>query len=74
MKKLKQALNTIFQSIFWLWNLTFLSIVYLGILPYVGIPLVQATIDGIIPLEFALTLTALIAVPVSYTHLTPADE
>ncbi len=63
MKNLKLALNIIFQSIFWLWNLTFLSIVYLGILPYVGIPLVQATIDGIIPLEFALTLTALVAVP-----------
>ncbi|MBD1813297.1 TIGR02921 family PEP-CTERM protein [Microcoleus vaginatus DQ-U2] len=63
MKKLKQVFNIIFQSIFWLWNLTFLSIVYLGILPYVGIPLIQATRDGIIPLEFSLTLTALIAIP-----------
>ncbi|MBE9183437.1 TIGR02921 family PEP-CTERM protein [Microcoleus sp. LEGE 07076] len=67
MKKLKQALNIIFQSIFWLWNLTFLSIVYLGILPYLAIPLIQATVDGIIPLEFALTLTALIAVPTVFT-------
>ncbi|MEG4282260.1 TIGR02921 family PEP-CTERM protein [Microcoleus sp. A006_D1] len=67
MKKLKQAFNIIFQSIFWLWNLTFLSIVYLGILPYLAIPLVQATIDGIIPLEFSLTLTALIAVPTIFT-------
>ncbi|MEZ2237759.1 TIGR02921 family PEP-CTERM protein [Microcoleus sp.] len=63
MKKLKLALNIIFQSIFWLWNLTFLSIVYLGILPVLAIPLFQATIDGIIPLEFSLTLTTLIAVP-----------
>ncbi|MDQ2097400.1 MAG: TIGR02921 family PEP-CTERM protein [Tychonema bourrellyi B0820] len=63
MKRFKLALNIIFQSIFWLWNLTFLSIVYLGILPYVGIPLIQATIDGTIPLEFALTLTAMVAVP-----------
>ncbi|MEK0188312.1 PEP-CTERM sorting domain-containing protein, partial [Microcoleus anatoxicus PTRS2] len=63
MKKFKLALNIIFQSIFWLWNLTFLSIVYLGILPVLAIPLFQATIDGIIPLEFSLTLTTLIAVP-----------
>ncbi|MEG4804484.1 TIGR02921 family PEP-CTERM protein [Microcoleus sp. ARI1-B5] len=69
MKKLKLAFNIIFQSIFWLWNLTFLSIVYLGILPYLAIPLIQATIDGIIPLEFSLTLTALIAVPTAFTIL-----
>ncbi|MCC3404724.1 MAG: TIGR02921 family PEP-CTERM protein [Microcoleus sp. PH2017_10_PVI_O_A] len=69
MKKLKLAFNIIFQSIFWLWNLNFLSIVYLGILPYLAIPLIQATIDGIIPLEFSLTLTALIAVPTAFTIL-----
>ena len=65
--KIKQVFDVIFQSIFWLWNLTFLSMVYVGILPYLGIPLIQATIDGIIPLEFSLTLTALIAVPTGCT-------
>jgi putative PEP-CTERM system integral membrane protein len=44
-----------------------LSIVYFGILPYLAMPLIQATIDGIIPLEFSLTLTALIAVPTVFT-------
>ncbi|MEG4209939.1 TIGR02921 family PEP-CTERM protein [Microcoleus sp. S13_B4] len=67
MKKIKLVFNIIFQSIFWLWNLTFLSIVYLGILPYVGILLIQATIDGIIPIEFSLTLIALIAIPTLFT-------
>ncbi|MEG4234094.1 TIGR02921 family PEP-CTERM protein [Microcoleus sp. Pol11C3] len=67
MKKIKLVFNIIFQAIFWLWNLTFLSIVYLGILPYVGILLIQATIDGIIPLEFSLTLIALIAIPTLFT-------
>jgi len=67
MKRTKQAFNAIFQSIFWLWNLTFLSIVYLGILPVIGIPLIQATVEGIIPLEFSLTLAALIAVPTAST-------
>jgi putative PEP-CTERM system integral membrane protein len=69
MKKIKLALNIIFQLIFWLWNLTFLSIVYLGILPVLALPLILATRDGIIPLEFALTLTALIAVPTICTMI-----
>ncbi|NJK66640.1 MAG: TIGR02921 family PEP-CTERM protein [Microcoleus sp. CSU_2_2] len=67
MNKIKQAFNIIFQFVFWLWNLTFLSTVYLGILPLVGIPLIQATIDNIIPFEFFLTLSALIIVPAACT-------
>ncbi|MCC3416781.1 MAG: TIGR02921 family PEP-CTERM protein [Microcoleus sp. PH2017_07_MST_O_A] len=65
--KAKQVFDAIFRIVFWVWNLTFLSTVYLGILPYLAIPLIQATIDGIIPLEFSLTLTALIAVPTVFT-------
>jgi len=61
--KIKQVFDGIFQTIFWVWNLTFLSIVYLGILPIIGGPLVMATIEGIIPLEFSLTMAATIAVP-----------
>ncbi|AFZ06622.1 PEP-CTERM family integral membrane protein [Oscillatoria nigro-viridis PCC 7112] len=61
--KIKQVFDGIFQTIFWLWNLTFLSIVYLGILPIIGVPLIRATIDGTIPLEFSLTVAATIAVP-----------
>ncbi|MEG4624403.1 TIGR02921 family PEP-CTERM protein [Microcoleus sp. w1-18aA5] len=61
--KIKQVFDGVFQTIFWVWNLTFLSIVYLGILPLLGVPLIQATIDGTIPLEFSLTMAATIAVP-----------
>lgn len=61
--KIKQVFNRSFKAIFWFWNVTFLSIVYLGILPVIGVPLIIATIDGIIPLEFSLTIAALIAVP-----------
>ncbi|MEG4005620.1 TIGR02921 family PEP-CTERM protein [Microcoleus sp. Pol11C1] len=61
--KIKQVFNRLFQTIFWVWNLTFLSIVYVGILPIIGVPLIKATIDGIIPLEFSLTMAATIAVP-----------
>ncbi|MEG4028100.1 MULTISPECIES: TIGR02921 family PEP-CTERM protein [unclassified Microcoleus] len=61
--KIKQLFDGIFQTIFWAWNLTFLSIVYLGLLPIIGVPLIMATIDGTIPLEFSLTMAATIAVP-----------
>ncbi len=61
--KVKQVFDVIFKTIFWLWNLTFLSIVYLGILPLLAGSLIVATIDGIIPLEFSLTMAATIAVP-----------
>ncbi|MEG4121625.1 TIGR02921 family PEP-CTERM protein [Microcoleus sp. N9_B4] len=61
--KIQQVFDGIFLTIFWVWNLTFLSIVYLGILPLIGVPLIKATIDGIIPLEFSLTMAATIAVP-----------
>ncbi|BCL38280.1 TIGR02921 family PEP-CTERM protein [Nostoc sp. MS1] len=55
--------NICFYGIFWLWNLTFLSFVYLLILPLVGVPLFLATLRGDIPAEFSLTLVALIAIP-----------
>ncbi|MEG5175854.1 TIGR02921 family PEP-CTERM protein [Microcoleus sp. B3-D7] len=61
--KIQQVFDGVFKTIFWLWNLTFLSIVYLGILPIIGVPLIMATIDGSIPLEFSLTMAATIAVP-----------
>lgn len=60
---MKQTLHNTFHIIFWLWNLTFLAIVYAGILPFIGAPLIEATFAGIIPVEFFLTLVALIAVP-----------
>ncbi|QLE54475.1 TIGR02921 family PEP-CTERM protein [Nostoc sp. TCL26-01] len=52
-----------FYTIFWLWNLTFLGLVYFGILPLVGVPLFLATLRGDIPIEFSLTLVTLIAIP-----------
>ncbi|MBO0350521.1 TIGR02921 family PEP-CTERM protein [Phormidium pseudopriestleyi FRX01] len=60
---MKVWLHGLFSLIFWLWNLTFLGIVYLGILPWVAIPLIRATAEGIIPLEFTLAVTGAIAIP-----------
>ncbi|MUH00274.1 TIGR02921 family PEP-CTERM protein [Scytonema sp. UIC 10036] len=61
--------NGLFQTIFWVWNVTFLLIVYMGILPVVGVPLVLATVAGEIPSEFFLTLVGLVAVPTVCTFL-----
>jgi putative PEP-CTERM system integral membrane protein len=55
--------NTTFYAIFWLWNLTFLMFVYFGIMPWIAVPLFQATLQGDIPAEFSLTLVTLIAIP-----------
>ncbi|MDY6902104.1 MAG: PEP-CTERM sorting domain-containing protein, partial [Cyanobacteriota bacterium] len=60
---MKTFWNVVFYAIFGLWNLTFLAVVYFGILPYVAPPLFTATIQGEIPVEFSLTLVALVAIP-----------
>jgi putative PEP-CTERM system integral membrane protein len=67
MENLKLFRNVIFQTIFWGWNLIFLNVIYFGIAPWVGIWLIIATFEGVIPLDFALTLLALIAVPTAST-------
>ncbi|MEM6613953.1 MAG: TIGR02921 family PEP-CTERM protein, partial [Cyanobacteria bacterium P01_C01_bin.72] len=67
MNNQKSLLNKLFQVIFWGWNLIFLSVVYCGILPFIGVWLFMATLEGTIPLDFALTLLALIAVPTAST-------
>lgn len=48
---------------FWLWNGSVLLTAYVGILPYIGVPLVADTIAGLIPFDFFLTLVALIVIP-----------
>ncbi|WP_424097339.1 TIGR02921 family PEP-CTERM protein [Moorena producens] len=62
-KSLKPILEVSFYSIFWLWNLMFLTVVYAGILPIIGILLIRETFDGAVPVDFFVTFVALIAVP-----------
>jgi putative PEP-CTERM system integral membrane protein len=61
--------NGLFQTIFWVWNVTFLLLVYMAILPVVGVPLVSATVAGEIPSEFFLSLVGVVAVPTICTFL-----
>ena len=67
MEKIKRFRNFSYQTIFWGWNLIFLSVVYCGILPYVGIWLIISTFEGTTPWDFALTFTALVAIPIACT-------
>ncbi|MBW4511119.1 MAG: TIGR02921 family PEP-CTERM protein [Scytonematopsis contorta HA4267-MV1] len=64
-----KLLKTTLQAIFWIWNLVFLVVVYFGILPVVGLPLIQATFRGDVPIDFFLSLVGLIAVPTICTIL-----
>ena len=69
MNKSKITYNIFFYSTFWGWNLIFLAVVYIGLLPYVGIPLITATFDGDVPLDFFVTFLTLIAVPTFCTFI-----
>lgn len=69
MNKLKRFLNLSNSTIFWTWNLVFILTVYLGIMPYVGIPLVLATFNGDIALDFCITFLILITIPVLFIFI-----
>jgi len=60
---MKRFFHGIFRAIFWFWNLTFLLVVYAGILPAIAPALITATFAGQIPIEFFFTFANIIAVP-----------
>jgi putative PEP-CTERM system integral membrane protein len=66
---MKKLTRIIYHAIFWLWNLTFLTIVYLGILPFIGIYLFIAAGTGELPWDLLAALIGLIAVPTICTIL-----
>ncbi len=60
---MKSFFSAIIPFVFWSWNLCFLSLAYLVILPFVGLALFLATIEGSVPLDLSLTIGCLILVP-----------
>ena len=60
---IKGLLNLARHSIFWVWNGLFMMVVYLGFLPMIGVPLVQALIAGEVPFPFVIPLVGFLAVP-----------
>ncbi|HEY9888424.1 MAG TPA: TIGR02921 family PEP-CTERM protein, partial [Candidatus Obscuribacterales bacterium] len=51
------------HSIFWGWNGLFLMVVYLGFLPFIGVPLVTALAAGAVPFPFVVPLVSFLATP-----------
>lgn len=60
---MKPLLHALFQGIFWIWNLTFLLVVYGGILPLTGGGVLASTASGEMPIDFVASLAGLVAVP-----------
>lgn len=64
---IKALVHIFCHSVFWLWNLLFLGVVYLGFMPWFGIDLVRSLADGTIPFPFVLPLLGLLLVPPACT-------
>ncbi len=64
-KSVTISVSILFHLIFWGWNITFLGYVGLLLLPLVFPHLITALLDGLLPLDFAFTLVALLLVPLA---------
>ncbi|WP_008310134.1 TIGR02921 family PEP-CTERM protein [Leptolyngbya sp. PCC 6406] len=64
---MKNLIHACCHLLFWGWNALFLMVVYLGIMPIVGLPLMAAIWAGEIPWPFLLPLGTLLTVPVACT-------
>ena len=60
---MKSFFVTMIPLVFWLWNSSFLLLIYIGILPFIGWALLLATFEGLLPLDLFLTLCYLVIVP-----------
>ena len=60
---MKTAIHILCAGIFWIWNISFLLLVYFGLLLVVGGDLFLAIADGTIPWPFTISLLGIMAVP-----------
>lgn len=66
MKSLRHILS---HLVFWVWNLTFIALMYIWVLPEFGFDLLQAARNGEIDPTFTVSFTALLLVPLISTLL-----
>ncbi|HEY9879266.1 MAG TPA: TIGR02921 family PEP-CTERM protein [Leptolyngbyaceae cyanobacterium] len=66
---MKTFIHLLCAGIFWIWNTCFLLVVYFGLLPLSGFAILQALVDGTIPVPFALSLVGILLVPPVCTAL-----
>ena len=60
---MKKLIFVLTHLLFWGWNLLWLALVYIWMLPAIGLDLLAGTFEGVIPVNFAITLLLLFAVP-----------
>ncbi|MGB3299050.1 MAG: TIGR02921 family PEP-CTERM protein [Phormidesmis sp.] len=66
---MKTFIHTLSHLVFWVWNLTFLALMYFWCLPQIGFDLWLATRSGGIEPTFIVSFTALMVVPLVCTLL-----
>ncbi|MGB7248757.1 MAG: TIGR02921 family PEP-CTERM protein, partial [Phormidesmis sp.] len=66
---MKNLLHIISHLVFWVWNFTFIGLMYLWLLPEAGFDLWQAARSGEIELTFTISFIALLIVPLVSTVL-----
>ncbi|MEM7065596.1 MAG: TIGR02921 family PEP-CTERM protein [Cyanobacteria bacterium P01_B01_bin.77] len=64
---MKTALHWLSHSIFWIWNIAFIGVVYLWLLPTAGLPILESAFIGQIPPAFIASILGLLIVPLVCT-------
>ena len=64
---MKTALHWLSHSIFWVWNIAFIGVVYLWMLPTAGLPILEAALGGEIPPAFVVSIFGMLIVPLLCT-------
>ena len=65
----QHIIHTFFHLIFWVWNLTFIGVMYIWMLPQAGFEIIRAANAGDIEPTFFVSFTALMVVPLVCTLL-----
>ena len=60
---MKNFVHIVSHIVFWTWNLTFIGLIYLWLLPQVGFGLFEATRNGTVESTFTASLLALLLIP-----------
>ncbi|HEY9761323.1 MAG TPA: TIGR02921 family PEP-CTERM protein, partial [Trichocoleus sp.] len=66
---MKTFIHLLCAGIFWIWNTCFLLLVYFGLLPLGGFAILQALVDGTIPVPFGVSLVGILLLPPVCTAL-----
>lgn len=69
MEPSNKSKNILFAICFWAFNAMLLLIVYVGVLPFLGISLVTDAIAGLVPFNFMVTFVGLVTVPTTCSIL-----